>query len=56
MKEEKYWVLLSKKLAGEATPAELEELREMLLNHPEWVANVQSGAYREWVAANYGAR
>ena len=26
------------------------------LDHPEWVANVQSGAYREWVAANYGAR
>jgi dTDP-glucose 4,6-dehydratase len=26
------------------------------LDHPEWVADVQSGAYREWVAANYGAR
>ena len=26
------------------------------LDHPEWVANVQSGAYREWVAANYAAR
>ena len=26
------------------------------LDHPEWVANVQSGAYRDWVAANYGAR
>ncbi len=26
------------------------------LDHPEWVANVQSGAYREWVAANYSAR
>jgi len=23
------------------------------LDHAEWVANVQSGAYREWVAANY---
>ena len=26
------------------------------LDHPGWVANVQSGGYREWVAANYGAR
>lgn len=24
------------------------------LDHPEWVRNVQSGAYREWVAAQYG--
>lgn len=30
---------MSKKLAGEATSAELEELRELLLNHPEWVAH-----------------
>ena len=26
------------------------------LEHAEWVRQVQSGAYREWVAANYGAR
>jgi dTDP-glucose 4,6-dehydratase len=26
------------------------------LDHPEWVAEVQSGAYREWVSANYAAR
>ncbi|HWJ07285.1 MAG TPA: dTDP-glucose 4,6-dehydratase [Steroidobacteraceae bacterium] len=26
------------------------------LDHPEWVANVQSGAYREWVGTNYAAR
>jgi dTDP-glucose 4,6-dehydratase len=26
------------------------------LEHADWVAQVQSGAYREWVAANYGAR
>ena len=25
------------------------------LDHPEWVANVQSGAYRQWVQAQYGA-
>jgi dTDP-glucose 4,6-dehydratase len=26
------------------------------LDHPEWVANVQSGAYRDWVETQYGAR
>ncbi len=26
------------------------------LDHAEWVARVQSGAYREWVDANYSAR
>jgi len=26
------------------------------LDHPQWVADVQSGAYRDWVAANCGAR
>ena len=26
------------------------------LDHPDWVANVQSGAYRDWVARNYAAR
>jgi dTDP-glucose 4,6-dehydratase len=26
------------------------------LDHADWVARVQSGAYREWVAANYGER
>jgi dTDP-glucose 4,6-dehydratase len=25
------------------------------LENPEWVSQVQSGAYREWVAANYGS-
>ncbi|MFG6468795.1 dTDP-glucose 4,6-dehydratase [Roseateles sp. BYS87W] len=25
------------------------------LDHPEWVARVQSGAYRDWVATQYGA-
>jgi dTDP-glucose 4,6-dehydratase len=24
------------------------------LDHPEWVARVQSGAYRDWVAKQYG--
>jgi len=26
------------------------------LEHSDWVAQVQSGGYREWVAANYGGR
>ncbi len=26
------------------------------LAHPDWVADVQSGGYRDWVAANYSAR
>ena len=26
------------------------------LDHADWVTGVQSGAYREWVAANYGTR
>ena len=26
------------------------------LDNPDWVANVQSGSYRDWVATNYGDR
>ena len=26
------------------------------LDHPEWVAHVQSGSYRDWVGTNYGSR
>ena len=26
------------------------------LDHPQWIGDVQSGAYRDWVAANYAAR
>jgi dTDP-glucose 4,6-dehydratase len=26
------------------------------LDNPEWVTNVQSGGYREWVGTNYGSR
>lgn len=29
---------------------------EWVLAHPDWIAHVQSGAYRDWVAANYTAR
>ena len=36
MKEEIFWILLSKKLAGEASQAELLELAALLENNPEW--------------------
>jgi transmembrane sensor len=36
MKEEKYWILLSKKLTGEATAAELELLEQLTSSNPEW--------------------
>lgn len=36
MKEEKYWILLSKKITGEATAEELALLKEMILDNPEW--------------------
>jgi dTDP-glucose 4,6-dehydratase len=26
------------------------------LDNPDWVSNVQSGSYREWVGTNYGSR
>ena len=29
---------------------------EWYLDHPEWVAHVQSGSYRDWVGQNYGTR
>ncbi len=36
MKEEKYWILLSKKITGEATAEELALLKEMIRDNPEW--------------------
>jgi len=36
MKEEKYWILLSKKIAGEATAEELKQLQELINNNPAW--------------------
>lgn len=27
---------------------------EWYLDHPQWVANVQSGAYRQWLSKQYG--
>lgn len=34
----------------------LRKTVQWYLDHPDWVANVQSGAYRDWVARNYDSR
>ena len=38
MKEEIFWILMSKKLTGEASEAELLQLAELLESNPEWEA------------------
>ncbi len=35
MENEKFWLLVSLKLSGEATPAELQELQSLLQEQPE---------------------
>lgn len=40
--QEKFWVLFSKKLSGEASPAELIELDELITGHPEWQYAIQN--------------
>ena len=42
MKEEKYWILLSKKIAGEATGDELEELQQLISDNPEWKTTMEN--------------
>ena len=42
MKEEKYWILLSKKIAGEATPEELDELQELISSNTEWKTTMEN--------------
>jgi ferric-dicitrate binding protein FerR (iron transport regulator) len=36
MKEEQFWILMSKKIAGEATAEELEQLQELISGNPGW--------------------
>lgn len=36
MSQEQFWVLLSKKIAGEASEQELAELEQLMQQHPEW--------------------
>ncbi len=42
MSQEKFWVLFSKKLAGEASAGELTELEELIRTHPEWQYAIQN--------------
>lgn len=42
MSQEYFWILFSKKLAGEATPDELAELENLVKQHPEWQYSIQS--------------
>ncbi|HMU09259.1 MAG TPA: FecR family protein [Ferruginibacter sp.] len=42
MKEEKYWLLIAKKITGEATAEELLQLEELLNNNEEWQANLET--------------
>jgi transmembrane sensor len=35
-KDERFWLLVSLKLSGEATPQEAHELADLLRDHPEW--------------------
>ncbi|MEO7924188.1 MAG: FecR family protein [Chitinophagaceae bacterium] len=42
MSQEKFWVLLSKKLTGEASGEELEELQTLVAENPEWQYAIQN--------------
>ena len=42
MSQEIFWVLFSKKLSGEASAAELQELENLILEHPEWQYAIQN--------------
>lgn len=42
MSQEKFWVLLSKKLSGEAGAEELKQLESLILAHPEWQYAIQN--------------
>jgi transmembrane sensor len=42
MSQETFWVLLSKKLSGEASAEELRDLEALVLEHPEWQYAIQN--------------
>jgi transmembrane sensor len=42
MSQEKFWVLFSKKLSGEASGDELKQLEVLIQQHPEWQYSVQN--------------
>ena len=43
-------------LVAETFDSGIRKTVRWFLDHPEWVAEVQSGAYRDWLAANYATR
>ena len=42
MSQEKFWILFSKKLASEASPEELQDLEQLVAQHPEWQFALQN--------------
>ncbi len=42
LKEEKYWILLSKKISGEASPEELDQLNKLIESNPEWLVTLEN--------------
>lgn len=42
MSKENFWILFSKKMAGEATDRELQELEQLIQDHPEWQYALQN--------------
>jgi ferric-dicitrate binding protein FerR (iron transport regulator) len=42
MSQEKFWVLFSKKLSGEASAEELKDLENLIQQHPEWQYSIQN--------------
>lgn len=42
MSQEIFWVLLSKKLSGEASDTELADLQKLIQEHPEWQYAIQN--------------
>ncbi len=40
---------------AETFATDIRKTLQWYLDHPDWVAQVQSGAYRDWVATQYGA-
>jgi len=42
MSQEKFWILFSKKLSGEASDSERKELESLIIEHPEWQYAIQN--------------
>ncbi len=36
MSQERFWILLTRRIAGEASPEDLAELEQLMQQHPEW--------------------